>query len=310
MEYTFKPTTHGRALIAACMALEAPLQITRAAVGSGRVPEDAELADVHQLLQYEAEGAIGERRHEENRLYLTVQYCNRSNPAGKTFLLSEFIVYARDPDTGEDTDLLYATLGDYVQSVPPYSPSFPAAVWNFPLTLVVSDELSVTVDAPAGLVTYDDMAAALSCMAVRRLDLTIPVEGWAEEGEGDYPCRLELSVEDVAASAIPELTVLPGSTGAAARCGLAPFAETGSEVLRLWAERTPEQPIQASLTLLRDASGLCLADGTPLPPATEDRIGAVKPGPGLSVGPDGTLAVNSVSPEELRDLLGRPEQEV
>lgn len=305
MEYAFKPTTRGRALIAACMALEAPLKLTRAAVGSGRVAEDVNLADIHQLLQYEAEGAFGERRHEDNRLYLTVQYCNRSNPEGRTFLLSEFIVYAQDPVTGEEGDLLYATLGDYVQSVPPYSPSFPAAIWNFPLTLVISDEINVVVDAPAGLVTYDDMAAALSCMAVRRLDLTIPAAGWTVDEAGQYPCHLEVPVENVTESVIPDLTVLPESTAAAADCGLAPFAETASGALRVWAERVPEEDLKASLTLLRDASGLCLADGTLLPPATEDRIGGVRVGSGLSVDERGTLSVNQVSEDELRELIGR-----
>ena len=115
MDYAFKPTTNGRAVITACMALKAPLDLTRVAVGSGRVAKDTDLADVHQLLHYEAEGSVGERRHENDRFYLTVQYSNRDNPDVPTFLLSEFIVYARHPATGEIVDFLYATLGDYVQ---------------------------------------------------------------------------------------------------------------------------------------------------------------------------------------------------
>ena len=55
MEYTYKPTTNGRAVMAACMALEKPFHITRVAFGSGRVDEDANLADQHDLIQYAAE---------------------------------------------------------------------------------------------------------------------------------------------------------------------------------------------------------------------------------------------------------------
>ena len=45
MEYGFKPTTNGRALIAACGALEQPLKLTRVTFGSGLVSEGTNLAD-------------------------------------------------------------------------------------------------------------------------------------------------------------------------------------------------------------------------------------------------------------------------
>ena len=303
MNYAFKPTTHGRALIAACMALEAPLKLTRGAVGSGRVAEDINLADMHQLIHYEAEGSLGERRHENDRLYLTVQYSNRNNPDLPTFLLSEFIVYAEDPATGEDTDLLYATLGDYVQSVPPCSMDFPEAVWNFPLILVLSDAVDVTVSAPAGLVTYDDLLAVINSTAVRQMDVTIPAEGWEDTGEGLYPLRLELPLE-VTAQMIPMLTVLPESSAQAAACGLAPFAQTGEDVLRLWAEKAPEEAMRASLTLLRNASGFGAGTTTLLPPATSERLGGVKVGEGLRVTEDGTLSVDAADEAEVAEMLG------
>lgn len=161
MNYGFKITTHGRALLAACMDLGAALDITRVAVGSGRVGEDADLADVHEPVRYMAEGMVADRRREGDRLYLTVQYSNQNNRDTETFQLREFIVYARNPDTGAETDLLYATLGDYPQSIPAYNPSFPAGLWSFPLTIVASSEIEVSVSAPAGLVTTQELTAAL-----------------------------------------------------------------------------------------------------------------------------------------------------
>lgn len=302
MDYAFKPTTNGRAVITACMALKAPLDLTRVAVGSGRVAKDTDLADVHQLLHYEAEGSVGERRHENDRFYLTVQYSNRDNPDVPTFLLSEFIVYARHPATGEIVDFLYATLGDYVQSVPPCSMDFPAAVWNFPLTMVLSDEIDVFISAPAGLVTYDELTAIMNRMAVRQLDILIPAAGWTTDGAGTYPCRLDMAL-DAAESMIPMLTVLPQSTADASDCGLAPFAQTLDGTLRLWAERVPQKDIHASLALLRDSSGLTLVGGALLTPATPEQIGGVKVGPGLNVTEDGTLSVDMASEEDVAQML-------
>lgn len=52
--------------MAACMALERALHITRVTFGSGKIDENVNLADVHELLQYVLEGTITERRHHED----------------------------------------------------------------------------------------------------------------------------------------------------------------------------------------------------------------------------------------------------
>ena len=192
--------------------------------------------------------------------------------------------------------LIYATLGDYVQSVPPYSEEFPAAVWNFPLTTVISDEIDVIASAPAGLVTFNDLLAVVEDMSIRRLDIVIPASGWREEPENAYPYRLDIGME-VKCSMIPMLTVLPPDIGRAATCGLAPFAQTTDGALQVWAKRIPEAALHASLVLLRDASGLYMtgSSGSLLPPATPTTLGGVKIGPGLNVTSDGTLSVDTAS---------------
>jgi len=100
MEYAYKPTTRGRAVMAACMALEKPVKITRVAFGSGKVGEDVNLADVHGLLSFISNGAVADRRHEGDRFFLTIQYANSEHRDVKMFLLTEFIVYTEDPETG------------------------------------------------------------------------------------------------------------------------------------------------------------------------------------------------------------------
>ena len=282
MDYTYKPTTHGRAVMAACMDLEKPLKIVRVAFGSGKVAEDTNLADVHELLEYVSDGAVAERRHEEDRFFLTVQYANKAHPDVKMFMLSEFIVYVEDPETGGETDLLYGTLGDYRQPVPAYNPAFPPSVFNFPLELVISDEINVTVSAPAGLVTHDELEEAVQrhsgdltahpdirqavedlrgnlwqylgggVVRAERVELTVPAVGWVEDPEGAYPFHVDVPHAKITEEAIPLLAILPGSLGAAGDCGLCPAADTLPGALRVWARSAPAEDIAASLLLLRD----------------------------------------------------------
>ncbi len=167
MNYGFKVTTHGRAVLAACAALSVPPRFTRAAVGSGRVDGGVNLADVHQLIRYEDEGAVGERSHEGDRLYLTVQYSNKERTAG-AFTLNEFMLFAEDPATGLETDFLYATLGDYPQGIPGHDEMLPSGVWNFPLMILISDELEVEISASPGLVTWGDMETLIAQMATEK----------------------------------------------------------------------------------------------------------------------------------------------
>lgn len=157
MDYRFKITTHGRAVLAACADLGKGLKLTRAAVGSGMIDADEDLAKMHGLIRYVAEATIADRRHEEDRLYLTVRYSNKDRNDIGMFTLSEFMVWAEDPETGQETDFLYATLGDFRQPVPACSENFPASVWSYPLVLAVSGDLAVYITASPGLVTWDDL---------------------------------------------------------------------------------------------------------------------------------------------------------
>lgn len=306
MDYAYKPTTSGRAVMAACMALERPLKITRVAFGSGKVEEGTNLADVHAPLEYVSDGAVSDRHHEDDRLCLTIQYATSEHKdVDKVFLLSEFMVYAEDPETGAETDLLYGTLGDYRQPVPPWRKEYPPSVFDFPLTLILSDEISVDVSAPAGLATWRDLQRLAGVMGIRRADIVIPAEGWTA-AMGAYQVRLDLRMEGAGGGMIPQITIPPEGEKTAADCGLCPAAETLEGAVRLWAVRPPEKPIPASLALLRDSSGLILSAGSggeTLPLATRTAPGAVKPGDGLRIDPDGTLSVAAASAQDILSVL-------
>ena len=148
-------------MIAKCMADEVPLVLSKVTVGSGTVAEGTDLSTVHALLNYVADGAIANRSHDDDLLSVVAQYSNADNPSIPAFYLAEFMIYAEDPDTEEDVDFLYATLGDYKQPVPAYVSGVPGSVFNLPLTLAISDDLTVEISASPGIVTYDQLQAAV-----------------------------------------------------------------------------------------------------------------------------------------------------
>lgn len=257
MEYTYKPTTHGRSVMAACMALEKPFKITRVAFGGGKVDEETNLADVHELLDYVTDGAVAERRHEDNRFCLTIQFANTAHPDVKTFLLSEFIVYVEDPETGGDTDLLYGTLGDYRQPVPAYNPAYGPSVFNFPLTLILSDEVNVVVAAPAGLVLYDELIRLLNTRAAgaAQREVIIPTSGWVDDTDtnGAYNLMLDIASMDITEDMVPVMNITPAHLETAVASGLCQVSRTLPGALRIYAKSIPTAPITLTLTLLDTA---------------------------------------------------------
>lgn len=309
MDYSYKVTTNGRAVMAACMDLEQPFRITRVAFGSGKIGPDVDPADVHELLHFVASGTVAERRHEADRLFLTIRYANQEHQdVKKMFLLSEFMVYVRDPETGAETDLMYGTLGDYRQPVPAYTPAFSPSIFSFPLVLVISDDVHVDVDIPAGIATYYDLEVMSREFAIRSVDITIPRAGWVADNLGQYRYRRDVAVEEVTGRMIPQVTILPAGEDAAGNCGLAPQAETVDGAVRFRAVTAPASDIPAVLTLLRDSSGVIFSykntsSVSQLPLATADKAGAVKPGPGLVVAPDGTMSVDMASDTEVNQML-------
>lgn len=302
MDCAFKLTTNGRALIAACGALEKPLRISRAAVGSGVAPENTNLADIHDLIQYVAEGKIAERRHDGNQLYLTVQYANNEHKEQSAFYLSEFIVYALHPETGVETDLLYATLGDYRQIVPAYRSDLPSSVFNFPLLIVISDDIQVDVTAAPGLVSHDDLQRLLNdgIIGISRAEITIQASAWQKNDAGAIKrCTFfaEIPVTGATEHMTPVLTIYPECLDKAKY--ICPSIQTFEGGLRVFAEIAPTGEIKASLSLI-GGSGYIGTNETSyvLPVATATRLGGVKIGNGIDAKSDGTIS-SRLSEEDL-----------
>lgn len=309
MDYGYKLTTSGRALLVACADLEEPLYITRVAIGSGVAGEDTDLADIHELINYVDEGTIAERYHENDRLYLTIQYDNST--AESTFYLAEFMVYATDPETGEETDLLYATLGDYQQPVPAYNSSLPTSIFSFPLVIVVSDEIEVSITASPGVVTHDDLQQLLNegFIGISRSAITIPADGWAEledEDAGAYTMYLDMEISTVTERMTPILTIEPDYLEIAKDCSMSTTCKTTDGVLRLYAMSAPDAEMQATLALVGGSGYLSSASGD-IPVASATQLGGVMIGDGLSVTTSGVLSIDGETVMTTEDLVDEDE---
>ena len=93
-------TEKGRALIAKLMASKSEIEFTRAAVGSGTIPEGLAPKDMTDLAKWEAPGLISDISTPVPGEAQTVfQVFSRDVETG--FLASEGAIWAKDPDEGE-----------------------------------------------------------------------------------------------------------------------------------------------------------------------------------------------------------------
>lgn len=152
------------------------------------------------------------------------------------------------------------------------------------------------------------MLAGMS--SILTVDIVISPTGWEKGNEPDEPegWHIDVPQEQIREDMVPILTILPAYMDTAEDCSMSSVTRTLDGVLRIYAESAPEAEIRASLALLCTSGGGggtgSVGAGYVLPPATEDRLGGVKVGNGLNVGPDGTLSVNPnkiMTDEDLAD---------
>lgn len=130
---------------------------------------------------------------------------------------------------------------------------------------------------------------------VARRGLTVPTEGWAEDGAGFF---VDVPLEGVTGDMTPFAALAPESLEAARACGLSQTCETREGAVRFWAEKAPGIPLAVELLLVSPGGG---AGGTgsggavesfTLLPATPERLGGVKIGENVNVAADGTIWID------------------
>lgn len=300
MDYSFAVTKEGRELLTACMAAGKGLEITAVHIGSGKVPEGTKLANMTNLLEPVTEGTIANRRHVDNVLYLTVQYSSSQSPSLPTFYIGEFDVWAKHPITGENKAIIYATLGDYKQPVMEYSESRGPDVRQYPVAIVLSDEMEVSISCPAGLVTFDDlhdavekackdMVDSLASGGIKKtMQVTIQPEDWVADPApvNGYPFVCKVTDPDITQKQIPSVTLAEASLGVAKAAGVCNTATTFKGYVRLKSAERPTAAITMTCTLSERGGGN--GSNYELVPATADTLGGIKASDSLKVDPDGT----------------------
>lgn len=156
--YGQKVTKRGRELISACAVAERPLELTKICVGKGD-PGETDLSEMTALASYVADAEIGARWKDGANFFFNLQYDNSKHPDVETFLLSEFMLYAKDLDTEEDVPLVYGYLGDYRELVVQYKEGSAPRTNTYRITIILTDALAVNVTASAGAPVEDDIEA-------------------------------------------------------------------------------------------------------------------------------------------------------
>lgn len=310
MEYCFFVTAAGRRLAAKLLAGET-LKITRVMVGKGQVETDKEILALTDLKEpvAPATSTVPVVSAETETVSFIVEYRNDMNDGLKTgFWLSEFGIFADDPDVGEAM-IYYATLGDYPQYVTAYRQGM-IDVRRYPVSITISPDVEVTLEYPASaFMTSEDVHAAITHAgslggAYRIGSLSLPSSSWTalEEPKGDYKYQCDVEVEDSRETHYPEAALSVESLPTAEACGLCPTMLAMDGALRFWAKALPKADMTGTYALFahgRYTEGTGSVSGYTLPAATADLLGGVKVGEGLEIAGDGRLRVVGLAEESI-----------
>lgn len=311
----------GPALIAKVLAGRCKMNYTRAAVGQGLIPEGVSPKTLTEPPEYVMDAKIAAVTNPvDGECQVTVQI--KSDDVATGFYAMGILLYAEDPDFGE-VPYTYLKLEDGLEWIRPAS-SAVGKLATFDLIAAVGavDAVSANID-PDAIATYAAVKQLISD-ATAVMEITIPKDGWTDGtghiGEGDeegeepdmednYGLRVDIPLDGVTEAMQPFLSVHPAHLETAKGCELSTTARTMDGALRLYAKSAPTADMTATLTLLCVTSGAISGwasggAGYSLPAATATRLGGVKVGDGLNVGPDGTLSVNPdkvITDEDLAD---------
>lgn len=155
--YGCTPTSQGRALIAKLLASKR-LTISRVMVGSGQLAEEVSPIGLTDLVEPVAAGTSTMPTYDGDTVHMIIEYRSDLNGGLETgFWLSEFGVFANDPDEGEIL-LYYGTLGDYPQWVSAYA-SMGIDTRRYPVSITVGEAATVIIDySPEAFLTAEDVA--------------------------------------------------------------------------------------------------------------------------------------------------------
>ncbi len=151
-------TTKGRTLMAKMVAMEGGISFTRAAVGTGDLPNGYDPSHLIGLNQYKMDGKITGASSSQETASITFQIASKDVEEG--FAITEAGLYADDPDEGE---ILYAYLdmhGDPQYIYPRGGDVNKVAEITLGVIIGQVDRITAMI-SPGGLVTREQMEGML-----------------------------------------------------------------------------------------------------------------------------------------------------
>jgi hypothetical protein len=145
-------TDKGRALIAKCLASQSMVQFTRAAIGSGTIPDGGTPQSMTDLAEWRADGTISNIcTPVAGEAEIDFQVFSQNIPVG--FFASEGAIWATDPDDGE---ILYTYI--VIANHPEWIRASNDPVLKFSeftcISIVDAVPVDVTQINPEAIVTY------------------------------------------------------------------------------------------------------------------------------------------------------------
>ena len=299
----------GIALIAKVLAGQCSMVYTRAAIGSGEIPDGKTPGTMKEPAGYVMDGMISAITNPvDGECQVTVQVS--SSKVSEGFFARSILLYAQDPDDG-DVPYTYLVLENEPEWIRPSS-AIVGKLATFDLIAAVGavDTVKAAID-PESLVTAKDLARhnadteAHPSLRPVTVEITVPAEAWQEdESGGDYGFSAVVDCVDAAVSNVPIVTLDKSCLKAAGDAGVCPTVEALDGSLHLWATAKPASELTGWVTLLGPGSGAG-GGGISLPVATEDILGGIKASDSLTVDPDGTAhsVPDVATDQEVSDML-------
>lgn len=261
----------GVALIGKVLAGRCGMRYTRAAVGSGAMPDGMTPKTMAGPAGYVMDAKITSVTNPtDGECQITVQI--KSDDVSTGFYATNIVLFAEDPDDGE-VPYTYLLLENEPEWIRPAS-SIVGKLATFDLIAAVGDvDLVSAVIDPEAIATVGAVRSAVEdhdadpdahggVARVRFAELTIPAEGWTETEGGGY--SLDVAVPDAREDTHPSVSLHKDSLETASDAGLSASVQSLEGALRFWSEKQPSADMAATAALFHrpaanPASGIAVS---------------------------------------------------
>ncbi len=288
----FVATAAGRRLFAKLGATARPLKFSKVVFGTGSMPEGSQTDDLFKmtaLVKPFANGTSTTPVYENNKVSMVLQF--RSDMNGgleNTIWLSEFGIFAEDPDGGEVL-ACYCNFSSCPDSVLGYNAGG-NTIRDYPISIIIGAVPDVKLEFPAGAFLTSEDASELMEACLRRavgmevVRFAVPVSAWVAEDTGRYKYSAETAVEGVKENHHPDATLDTVSQDTVYKCGLSSRIVALEGKLKFYAQLAPEADISGTCRLWTQGVG---GNGG-LPVASENIVGGIRSSDSIIIDADGT----------------------